>query len=123
MISGLQLKKTSVSLQEVQDLKDKVEAVKLPRDRSVLLLIPACLLAIVYAMCWLVFYDKFFISFMQPHAIPLPKWLIPAGIRCQKLLDMKSGSNRATMATGRTGRIEERPQIVSRYMDLMEQEN
>ena len=29
MISGLQLKKTSVSLQEVQDLKDKVEAVKL----------------------------------------------------------------------------------------------
>ena len=30
MISGLQLKKTSVSLQEVQDLKDKVEAVKLP---------------------------------------------------------------------------------------------
>ena len=48
MISGLQLKKTSVSLQEVQDLKDKVEAVKLPRDRSVLLLIPACLLATVY---------------------------------------------------------------------------
>ena len=47
MISGLQLKKTSVSLQEVQDLKNKVEAVKLPRDRSVLLLIPACLLAIV----------------------------------------------------------------------------
>ena len=64
MISGLQLKKTSVSLQEVQDLKDKVEAVKLPRDRSVLLLIPACLLAIVYAMCWLVFYDKFFIKWL-----------------------------------------------------------
>lgn len=68
-------------------------------------------------------YKKDKMQFHAAHAIPLPKWLIPAGIRCQKLLDMKSGSNRATMATGRTGRIEERPQIVSRYMDLMEQEN
>ena len=64
MISGLQLKKTSVSLQEVQDLKDKVEAAKLPRDRSILLLITACLIATMYAMCWLVFYDKFLIEWL-----------------------------------------------------------
>ena len=42
MISGLQLKKTSVSLQEVQDLKDKVEAVKLPRDTYTNVLSKAC---------------------------------------------------------------------------------
>lgn len=64
MISGLQLKKTSVSLQEVQDLKNKVDAVKLPRDRSVLLLITACLLAVVYIECWLVFCDKFLIKWL-----------------------------------------------------------
>lgn len=64
MISGLQLKKTSVSLQEVQDLKDKVEAVKLPRDRSILMLITACLLAIVYAECWIIFFDKFLIEWL-----------------------------------------------------------
>lgn len=64
MISGLQLKKASVSLQEVQDLKDKVEAVKLPRDRSILLLITACLLATVYAECWIIFSDKFLIEWL-----------------------------------------------------------
>lgn len=64
MISGLQLKKASVSLQEVQDLKDKVEAVKLPRDRSILLLITACLLATVYAECWIIFCDKFLIEWL-----------------------------------------------------------
>lgn len=64
MISGLQLKKTSVSLQEVQNLKNKVDAVKLPRDRSVLLLITACLLAVVYIECWLVFCDKFLIEWL-----------------------------------------------------------
>ena len=64
MISGLQLKKTSVSLQEVQDLKDKIEAVKLPRDRSVLLTVIVCLLAVVYADCWLIFCDKFLIEWL-----------------------------------------------------------
>ncbi len=64
MISGLQLKKASVSLHEVQDLKNKVDAVKLPRDRSVLLLITACLLAVVYIECWLVFCDKFLIKWL-----------------------------------------------------------
>lgn len=64
MISGLQLKKTSVSLQEVQDLKNKVDAVKLPRDRSVLLLITACLLGTVYAECWIIFFDKFLIEWL-----------------------------------------------------------
>lgn len=64
MVSGLQLKKTSVSLQEVQDLKDKVEAVKLPRDRSILMLITACLLATVYAECWIIFFDKFLIEWL-----------------------------------------------------------
>lgn len=64
MISGLQLKKTSVSLQEVQALKDKIEAVKLPRDRSIVLTIIACLLAVVYAECWLIFCDKFLMEWL-----------------------------------------------------------
>lgn len=64
MISGLQLKKTSVSLQEVQDLKDKIEAVKLPRDRGMLLTIIGCLLAVVYAECWLIFCDKFLMEWL-----------------------------------------------------------
>lgn len=65
MISELQLKKTSVSLQEVQDLKDKIEAVKLPRDRSILLTIIVCLLAVAYAECWLIFCDKFLIEWLM----------------------------------------------------------
>lgn len=64
MISGLQLKKTSISLQEVRDLKDKIEAVKLPRDKSILLTIIVCLLAVAYAECWLIFCDKFLMEWL-----------------------------------------------------------
>ena len=64
MISGLQLKKTSISLLEVQNLKDKIEAVKLPRDRSILLAIIGCLLAVVDAECWLIFCAKFLMKLL-----------------------------------------------------------